>query len=162
MNLGSKSSSSGGEPGVAGSLLSWAICSRRCQAPAWPTMRDELQCASFPGLGKRKCTAGRARNRQCLEAGRSEILAEHADRIAANHVLWPRDGVRGDRNAAGQRFELNDAECVGSARKHEYVCRRKMRGQGFSFELTEKMCIRKTTLQLARLRSVANDDLRAW
>jgi len=125
-------------------------------------MRDELQCASSPGLGKRKCTAGRARNRQCLEAGRSEILAEHADRIAANHVLWSRDGVRGNRNAAGQRFELNDAECVGSAWKHEYVCRRKMCGQGFPFQLAEKVRVRKTAPQLARLRSVANDDLRAW
>jgi len=124
-------------------------------------MRDELQCASFPGLGKRKCTAGRARNRQCLEAGRSEILAEHADRIAANHVLWSWDGVRSNRNAAGQRFELNDAECVGSARENEYVRRRKVCGQGFSLQLAEKVGVRKTALQLARLRPVANDNLRA-
>jgi hypothetical protein len=142
-------------------LLSRATCSCRCQAPAWPTMRDELQCASSPGLGKRKRAAGLARNRQCLEAGRFEILAKHADRIAANHVLWSWDGVRSNRNAAGQRFELNDAECVGSARENEYVCRRKMCGQGFPFQLAEKVRVRETAPQLARLRSVANDDLRA-
>ena len=36
-----------------------------------------------------------------------------------------------------------------------------MRGQGFPFHLTEKVGIRKTPLQLARLRPVADDDLRA-
>src|SRR5271166_1677835 len=132
------------------SLLSRALCSCRRQAPAWPTMRDELRRASFPGLGKRKRTAGRARNRQGLEAGRFEIFVEHADRIVADHILWSRDGVRGNRNAAGQRFELNDAECVGSAREHECVRRRKMSGQGFPFQLTEKVGVRKTALQLAR------------
>ena len=99
-------------------------------------MRNELQCAAFPGLGERKRAAGGARNRQSLKAGRSEILVEHADRIAANHVLWSRNGICGNWNAAGQRFELNDAECVGSARKHKYVCRRKMRRQGFPFQLS--------------------------
>ena len=36
-----------------------------------------------------------------------------------------------------------------------------MCGQGFTFHLTEKVGIRKTALQFARLRPVANDDLRA-
>ena len=75
-------------------------------------MRDELQRASFPGLGQRKRTAGRARDRQSLEAGGFEILVEHADRIAADHVPGARNGIGGNRNAASQRFELNDAECV--------------------------------------------------
>jgi len=109
-------------------------------------MRNELQCALFPGLGQCKPAAGRARNRQCLEAGRFEIFGENADRVAANHILWSRDGVRGNRHAAGQRFELNDAECVGSAREREHVCRRKMCGQGFPFQLTEKAGVRKTAL----------------
>src|SRR5271166_320346 len=104
--------------------LAWARCSRGCQSTAWPTMRDELQGALFPGLGKRKRTTGRARNRQGFEAGGIEIFTEHADRIAADHILWSRDGVCGNRHAASQRFELNDAECVGTAREYEYVCRR--------------------------------------
>jgi hypothetical protein len=124
-------------------------------------MRDELQRASFPRLGKRKRTAGGARNRQRLEAGRFEILVKHADRIVANDVPRSRDGIRGNRNAAGQRFELNDAERVGSAREHEYVCRCKMCGQGFPFQLTEKVGVRKAALQFARLRPLTNDDLRA-
>ena len=55
-------------------------------------MGDELQRASFPGMGERKGAAGRARNRQSLEAGRFEILVEHADRIAADHVGGPETG----------------------------------------------------------------------
>ena len=89
-------------------------------------MRNELLRAAFPGLGERKRAACRTRNRQSLEASRFEILVERTDRIAANHVLRSRNGICGDRNAAGQRFELNDAERVGSARKHKYVGRRKM------------------------------------
>ena len=83
-------------------------------------MRNELQRAALPGLSERKCAAGRARNRQSLETGRFEILVERADRIAANHVPWSRNGVRGNRNAARQRLQLNDAESVGSAGEHEY------------------------------------------
>jgi len=67
-------------------------------------MRNELLRAAFPGLGERKRAACRTRNRQSLEAGRFEILVEHTDRIAANHVPWSRNGICGDRNAAGQRF----------------------------------------------------------
>jgi hypothetical protein len=124
-------------------------------------MRNELQRAAFPGLGQRKRAAGRARNRQSLEAGRFEILVEHADRIAPNHVLWSRNGVRGNRHAAGQCLELNDAECVGLAGKHEHVCRRDMGRQGFPFHLTEKVGAWEAALQLVRLRPVADDDLRA-
>ena len=123
-------------------------------------MRNELQCAAFPGLGERKRAAGRAGNAQRLEAGRFEILVEHSDRIAADHIPWSRYGVRGNRNAAGQRLELNDAECVGSAREDEYVRRGKMRRQGFPFQLPQEVCIRKLALQLGRLRPVADDDLR--
>ena len=124
-------------------------------------MRNKLQCAAFPGLGKRKRAARGARNSESPEAGRFEILVEHADGIAADHVQWSRNGVCSNRNATGQRLELNDAECVGSARKHKYVCRRKMRRQGFTFQLTEKVGIWKAALQLARLRALADDDLLA-
>ena len=102
-----------------------------------------------------------ARNAQSLEASGFEILVEHADRIAADYVLRSRNGVCGDRDPTGQRLELNDAERVGSARKHKYVRGRKMRRQGFAFQLTEKVGIRKATLQLERLRPLADDDLRA-
>ena len=61
----------------------------------------------------------------------------------------------------GQRLELKDAERVASGRKHKYVRDRKMRRQGFAFQLTEKVGIRKATLQLDRLRPLADDDLRA-
>ena len=132
--------------GIAEDLSPRAISSCRRQTPTWPAIRDELQRASFPGLGKRKSTAGRARNRQSLEAGESEVLIEHADRIAANYILWSRDGVGGNRNAAGQRFELDDAKCVGSARKDEYVRRRDMGRQGFPLQLAEKVSIRKAPL----------------
>src|SRR5271167_2903878 len=115
------------------------LCLCCCQARAWPAMRNELQRATLPGLGERECAAGRARNRQSLEAGRFKILGQHADRIAADHVLRSRNGIRGNRNAAGQRLELNDAECVGSAGKHEYVCCREMCCQSLPFQLTEKM-----------------------
>ena len=124
-------------------------------------MRNKLQCAAFPGLGKRKRPARGARNAESLKAGRFEILVEHANGIAADHIQWSRNGVCGNRNAAGQRLELNNAECVGSARKHKYVCRRKMRRQRFPFQLTEKVGIWKAALQLARLRALADDDLRA-
>src|SRR6516225_3541525 len=50
----------------------------------------------------------------------------------------------------GQRLELKDAERVASGRKHKYVRGRKMRRQGFAFQLTEKVGIRKATLQLER------------
>ena len=36
-----------------------------------------------------------------------------------------------------------------------------MRRQGFAFQLTEKVGIRKATLKLERLRPLADDDLRA-
>jgi len=126
---GSTSFSETGDFG-ANSTSAAGICSCRRQALAWPTMRDELRHASFPGLGKRKSAAGRARNLERFEAGRFEILVEHANRFVANRVLRSRNGVRGNRNAAGQRLKLNDAECVGSAREHENVCRRKMGRQG--------------------------------
>ena len=115
----------------------------------------------FPGLGKRECAACRARNCERLETGRFEILVERTDRVVANHALWSRDGVRGNRNAAGQRFELNNAKCVGPAREHEYVCRRKMSRQGFPLQPTDKMGIRKAMLQFARLRPIPDDDFGA-
>ena len=44
---------------------------------------------------------------------RFEIAVEDTDRIAANHILWSRDGVRGNRHTADQSFERNDAEGIG-------------------------------------------------
>jgi len=128
-------------------------------------MRDELQCAFVSqGLGKRKCTAGRARKFvSALRQADLRSLAEHADRIAANHVLWSRDGVRGNRNAPqASRFELNDAECVGFGLGNTNTsARRKMCGQGFPFQLAERKCVSGKRPPAARpaLRSVANDDL---
>src|SRR6516225_549790 len=130
------------------------------QPAARPAIRDKLGRALFPRLGKRICTATSARNPQSLEAGQSEILVENSDGIATNHVLWSRNGVRRHWNTAGQRFELNDAKCIGSTGKHEHVCRPKVSRQGLSLQLTDEMGIRKATLQLACLRPVADDDLR--
>jgi len=124
-------------------------------------MRNELQRALFPGSGKRKGAAGRARNRQSFEAGGFEILVENADRIAADYVPRSRNGISRNRDAAGQCFELNEAKRIGPARKHEHVRRGEMRCEGFPFQLTKKMGFGKVALQLARLRPVANDDFGA-
>src|SRR6516164_910396 len=124
-------------------------------------MRNELQRALFPGLGKRKGAAGRARNRQSFEAGGFEVLVEHADRIAADYVARSRNGIGRNRYAAGQCLELNEAKSIGPAWKHEHIRRGEMRCEVFPFQLTKKMDFGKAALQLARLRPVANDDFGA-
>ena len=122
---------------------------------------DELARAVFPGVSQRECAAGCARNPQRLEAGDAQIVVQHADRIVADDVLRPGDRKGGDRNAAGQRLELHDAERVGPARKHEDVGRRQMRGQGSVLQQAEKLGVREPPPQLGFLRAGADDDLGA-
>src|SRR5271156_3733960 len=81
-------------------------------------MADELAGAIFPRIVERKSAAGIARQRQCAHASDGQILVQNADRIVGDDVLRPGNRKSGDRNAAGERFELHDAERVGQAWKH--------------------------------------------
>ena len=69
---------------------------------------------------------------------RPQIFVQHADRIVADDVFRPGHRKGGDRHAAGQRFELHDAEGVGAAREHEDVRRRQMRGENAVVQLAEE------------------------
>ena len=62
--------------------------------------------------------------------------------MVADDVLRSGDRKGGDGNAAGQRFELHDAERVGAAREHEDVRRRQMRGKNAVVQLTEEFGVR--------------------
>src|SRR3984885_8755998 len=82
---------------------------------------DELARAVFPRIVERKGAAGIARQRQRAHASDGQILVQDADRIVGDDVLRPGDRKSGDRNPAGERFELDDAERVGKAWKHEHI-----------------------------------------
>src|SRR5215475_5476122 len=124
-------------------------------------MPDELTRAVFPGAVERERATRRARNSKRLDTGHAQVFVQNSDRIAAHDVLRPRDREGGDRNAAGQRFELHHAERVGAAREHEDIGRREMRGQGAILQQSEELRVRKAPLQRRLLWAGADDDLRA-
>ena len=100
------------------------------------------------------------RDGQGLEARRPQILVEHAC-AGADHVDRPRYGKRRDRQAARQRFDEHDPECVGARGEDEHVGARIDVGQRFALLCAEKMRVRIAALKMAARRSVADDDSRA-
>src|ERR1041384_7081459 len=92
-------------------------------------MRDELARARVPRARQRESATGFARDVQRAEARRTQIVVEHAYRVAADHVARTHYREGCDRNAAGKRLELHHAERVGPARKDEHVGRGQMRGK---------------------------------
>src|ERR1700689_1478440 len=52
---------------------------------------DELTRTVFPRIVERKGAAGIARQRQRAHASDGQILAQDADRIVGDEVLWTRD-----------------------------------------------------------------------
>src|SRR5438552_4822975 len=78
-----------------------------------------VQRAAFPELGERK---PRHAAREIVRASRQADLRSSSSTPTRllPIIPWSRYGVRGgNRNAAGQHLELNDAECVGSAEPAE-------------------------------------------
>src|SRR6516225_5152144 len=110
-------------------------------------MTDELPRAHFPGAAQREGATRVAGNSQRLETGDAQVFVQNADRVAADDILRPGDRKSGDGNAAGERFELHDAERVGAAREYEHVCRREMRGQSDVFQQAEELRVGKAPLE---------------
>ena len=102
-----------------------------------------------------------AREMRSASMQATRVFIQHADRIAADDIIRPGDREGRDRNAAGKRFKLHDAERVRQARKYEDVGRRQMCGQGAIFQQPEEPDVRETAFQLRFLRAFADDDLRA-
>src|SRR3990172_11627583 len=84
---------------------------------------DELSRRILPTIAERmgsRVTPVQAKRfkRRMLEVG-----SEHAGRGVGDHVLRPGRGKSGDRDAAGERLEQDEAESVGQARKDKDVRR---------------------------------------
>ena len=62
---------------------------------------------------------------------------------------------------AGHRFEHDEAECVGSAWKHEHVCGMQVCQQVAAELVPEKTAVRITPLQARPVGPVADDHLGA-
>ena len=58
-----------------------------------------------------------ARDFERGQAGGAQIVVEHAGAALADHVERPGDREGGDRQAARQRLDQDDAERVGAARE---------------------------------------------
>src|SRR6202171_1392945 len=112
---------------------------------------DELARAVFPRIVERKGAAGIARQRQRAHASDGQILVQDADRMIGDDVLRPGNRKSCDRNAAGERFELHDAERVGQAWKHEYVGARQVRSENAVVQHAEKFCVGEFSLELGFL-----------
>src|SRR6476660_936077 len=122
---------------------------------------DELAGAAFPGVSQCERSACGAGNTQRLDAGDAQVLMQHTHRIASDDIVRPGDREGRNRNAAGKRFKLHDAERVRQAREYEDVSRCEMCGQGSILQKPEEPGIRETAFQLRFLRAFADDDLRA-
>jgi hypothetical protein len=92
-------------------------------------MAEELPCAVFPRVFQREPAAGVARKLQSLDAGAAEIFVQNTDWPFADHVFRPGHREGRNRYPACQRFELNDAECVGAARENKNISGSQMRGE---------------------------------
>src|SRR5215467_15598939 len=84
-------------------------------------MTEELARAGVPRARQRKIAAGRARDVERFEARDLEILMQHAHRMATDYVARAGHRIGRDRNAAGERLELHNAERVGLAWEHEHI-----------------------------------------
>ena len=104
--------------------------------------------------------AAREMRSASMQATRRSSI-QHTHRIASDDIVRPGDREGRDRNAAGKRFELHDAERVRQARKYEDVGRCQMCGQGSILQQPEEPGVRETAFQLRFLRAFADDDLRA-
>src|SRR5580704_10932923 len=122
---------------------------------------DELTRTVFPRIVERKSAAGVARQRERPHAGHRQILVQDADRMVGDDVLRTGNRKSSNRNAAGERLELHDAERVGQAWKHEHVGARQMRSENAVVQHAEKLCVGELALELRFLRSGADDDLGA-
>src|SRR3954467_2728379 len=99
---------------------------------------DELARAIFPGALQREIAASLARHGERAQARGAQIVVDRADRMIGDDVLRTRHWKRRNRRAAGERFELNHAERVGQARKHEHVGGGEMRGEIGALFLAEE------------------------
>src|ERR1700727_116278 len=124
-------------------------------------MTDELPRAVFPGIAQREFAAGFAGNPQRLHAGGAKILVQDADRIIGDDVLRTGHRKRCDGNAAGERFELHDAERVGETREYEDVRRGEMRRENSVVQLAEEFRAWIAAFQLRYLGTGADDDFGA-
>src|SRR5215510_9988595 len=73
---------------------------------------EELARAGVPRARECEIAAGRARDLQRFEASDLEILVQYPYPMPADHIARTGHRIGRDRNAAGERLELYDAECV--------------------------------------------------
>ncbi len=118
----------------------------------WRALFSQERC-------QRKIPAGLARHVERADAGAAQIAIQRADRMIGDHVERTGDRERRNRRAAGQRFELHDAERVGEAREHEHVGGGQMRRQILALLLAEEFRFRIFLRQRRLLRAVADHDL---
>ncbi len=97
---------------------------------------------------------------QCLEAGRSQILVEHAG-AGRDDIDRPGHGIGRDRQAAGHSLDHDDPERVGARGENEHIRARIDVGQRFALLGAKEMRARIAALEVAANRSVADDDGRA-
>jgi len=92
---------------------------------------------------------------------RREIQVQRSGNAVRDHVDGSRHGVRGHGNAAGHGFEIDQAEGIGTARKHHDVGRREVLRQILAETVAHESGMRVLLLEPRPLRTVADDDLAA-
>src|SRR6266566_532879 len=75
---------------------------------------DKRARGGLPGMPRGEFDASFRRDFEGRKAGGVQILAQGRNRRRADDIAGTRD-----RQAAGERFEQHETECVGPARKHE-------------------------------------------
>src|SRR6266700_6569010 len=121
---------------------------------------NKLLGAPFPGMPERKVAAGLARHAQCAHAGFTQVVAQHADRIAADDVTRPSHGECRDRYAACERLELYHAESVREAWEYEYVRCCDVRRERLAVQRAQKSHLGIAAPQFTFLRALADNDFR--
>ncbi len=122
---------------------------------------DKSARRGFPGVLGSKIDTGLRRNFQRRKTCRAQILIQNSDRRCADDIARSGDRKCRNRHAACQRFQENEAESVGLARKYENVGGGIDLRQGFALQRTEEQALRILLLQRGARRSVADDHLGA-
>ena len=114
--------------------------------PAHFDIVEELARALLPGETHGMFARLLARDGQRLEAGRPQILVEHA-RAGRDDIDRPGHGISRDRQAAGHRLDHHDPERVGARGEDEHVRARIDVGQRFALLGAEKMRVAVAALE---------------
>src|SRR5271170_6719020 len=109
-------------------------------------MVHELARTLAPAEVQRMLSRLAVRNLQRREAGFAQVLVKRARAAIADHVERAGNGKGGDGQAARQRLEQDDSECVRARGKYENVRAGVDPSQRFAELLAEEARLGPTTL----------------